>query len=140
MAYLKATVPTQYDKIFVEQKLWFSEATETQLRSGIELVTLGTRNFFGKLAAGEWEQLGLNLFLASVSAVTSLASLTLALGLTLSQDSQRSYDREEMERVNQWFRQMRLTLSTLHQEQLEQLRQSEQPQDPSLPDELNRLN
>ncbi|MEB3190425.1 MAG: hypothetical protein VKL42_08800 [Snowella sp.] len=140
--FLKQIAPAQYKKTFVESKSWFflPENDQVEVRSGIELVTLGTRNFFGKLQRGQWNELGLNLFLTGLSVITSLAAIAMAVSFSLSEDTQRSYDHQEKERVEKWLRQMRLTLSTLHQEQVEQLKQSQQPSGLRIQDELNNRN
>jgi hypothetical protein len=128
LSFLKKIAPEQYDKTFLETKSWFflPENDQVELRSGIELVTLGTRNFFGKIQRGEWGELGLNLFLVGISAITSLASIGMAIGFSLSQDNQKSYDRSEKEKIDLWFRKMRLTLTNLHNEQLQKLDQPTQ--------------
>ena len=45
----------------------------------------------------------------------------MAIGFSLSQDNQKSYDRTEKEKIDLWFRKMRLTLTNLHNEQLQEL-------------------
>ena len=140
--FLKQIAPAQYDKTFLESKSWFwlPENDQVEVRSGIELVTLGTRNFFGKLQRGEWNELGLNLFLTGLSVITSLAAIGMAISFSLSKDTQLSYDHQEKERIEQWFRQMRLTLSSLHQEQVEQLKNASQPSGLNIQDEPNNHN
>jgi len=110
------------------------------MRSGTDLVILATRSFFHKLGTGQWDALGLNLFLTGLSVITSLASLVMALTFSLSKKTQKSYDYQEKERIEQWFRQMRLTLSSLHQEQVEQLKNASQPSGLNIQDEPNNHN
>jgi hypothetical protein len=140
LALLKQIAPNQYHKIFIEPKpLPFLPQTEpVELRSGIELVSLGTRSFFGKLERGEWEQLGMNLFMFGISASTSLASIGMAVTFALSKEAQRSYDIREKERVDRFFKHMRFTLTALHDEQLRQLDQPEN--DWEEPDERGQHN
>ena len=128
LSFLKKIAPEQYYKTFVETKSWFflPENDQVELRSGIELVTLGSRNFFDKIQQGEWSKLGLNLFLVGISAITSLASVGMAISFSLSSDNQKSYDRNEKEKIDLWFRKMRLTLTNLHNEQLQKLDQPTQ--------------
>jgi len=108
------------------------------LRSGMELVTLGSESFLGKLQAGEWEKLGLNGFLLLLSAITSLASIGMGVTFALSQDTQKSYDDRHKEKVNRFFQRARMTLSQIHDEQQRQLENLAQPVE--VDDELGQYN
>lgn len=50
----------------------------------------------------------------------------MAIGFSLSQDNQNSYDHQEKEKIDRWFQKLRITLSALHKEQLQELEQSQQ--------------
>ncbi|AIE73544.1 hypothetical protein [Synechocystis sp. PCC 6714] len=77
VAFLKQVAPNQYNKTFVEKQPFFFSGDEAivEVRSGMELVTLATENFLGKLTNGEWEKLGLNGFLVGLSASPVLLPL-----------------------------------------------------------------
>ncbi|MEY2984542.1 MAG: hypothetical protein RLZZ568_1159 [Cyanobacteriota bacterium] len=128
LAYLKQVAPAQYQKTFVEKQPFFlfGGEPEVEVRSGMELVTLGSESFMGKLQAGEWQKLGLNGFLLLLSAFTSLASIGMGVTFALSKDTQKSYDDRHKEKVSRFFQRARMTLSQLHDEQQRQLDNAEQ--------------
>ncbi len=124
LEFLKKIAPVKYQKTFMEVVPWLGD-TKIELRSGLQLVSLGTESFFSKLEQGQWKQLGMNLFFLGISAITSAVSIGMGLTFALSEDAQKSYNREEKEKVDHFLKRMRITLSQIHNEQVQELESSQ---------------
>jgi len=78
---VRAAMPEIYIQEFTEDGL---------IRSGVVATRLATQNFFGKLSGGQFMDLGLSLYIFSISAITSLAACTLAVAHARREDTQMS--------------------------------------------------
>jgi hypothetical protein len=110
--FLKKEAPSQYERLFVE-----GSDKNIEISSGIRLVTIGTESFIDKMKRGQWSQLGLSLFFVNLSAITSLASISMGVTFALSADNKKSYDDSHKERINLFFQRSRMTLSQMHDEE-----------------------
>ncbi|NCJ08681.1 hypothetical protein GS597_19655 [Synechococcales cyanobacterium C] len=75
----------------------------TEFRSGVEAVTVASEQVIAKMLTGQWTQLGLSLFMMTLSVVSSAVACVMVYQFSRREDVERSWSEALQHARDQWL-------------------------------------